>query len=206
MDIQASCGQRTDASAILLAGGNSIRMGSDKGMLPFGGTTLLEYQTGRLRQLGISDIMISGRMVETEGARCIMDIYAGCGPLGGLHAGLLASRFRDCLVMGLDTPLVPLETLRDLLDQHLAGEEPITMLTSEGRWEPLLAVYRTDLAGAAERLLKNGRYSLRDLIRESSCRTVPYTGPKEMIINCNTPDEYRCALETASQVHKRQEA
>ena len=55
-----TAGQSPCFSAAVLAGGFSSRMGRDKACLPFGGTTLLGFQVGKLRALGIEDIMISG--------------------------------------------------------------------------------------------------------------------------------------------------
>ena len=62
-------------SAVILAGGFSVRMGCDKANLPFGSVTMLEHQAQKLRMLGIEDIMISGSERELAGTRCVPDIY-----------------------------------------------------------------------------------------------------------------------------------
>ena len=62
-------------SAAVLAGGLSSRMGRDKAALPFGGTTLLDFQVQKLRSLGMEDIMISGTEQQIPGTRPIPDVY-----------------------------------------------------------------------------------------------------------------------------------
>ncbi len=184
-------------SAILLAGGKSSRMGTDKGALPFDGRPMLEHQIAKLKGLGVGEIIVSGRSADTSGTRCVMDEYTGRGPLGGLHACLSAARFPDCLILSVDMPLVPEETLRVLLSAHFAGEQSITLLTLGDRPEPLPAVCRRELAPVAARLLETGDGSLRSLLREAPFRLLPYRGARELLMNCNTPEEYRRALAIA---------
>ena len=189
-----------EVSAILLAGGKSRRMGLDKCLLPFKGQSMLAHQVEKLQRLGISDIMISGRETAVAGTRCVMDLFPDRGPLGGLHACLSAALFPDCLVLGVDTPLVPEDTLRTLIETHLSGDQSITLLTRGDCWEPLLAVYRASLAPVALRILEAGDGSLRRFIRENAYRLLPYRGPEELITNCNTPEEYNQALAIAGEM------
>ncbi len=181
-------------SAILLAGGKSSRMGTDKASLPFGDGTMLERQAAKLIRIGIGDVMISGGKTAVEETRRVADVYPGRGPLGGLHACLLAARFPDCLVLSVDMPLVPEKVLLALLEAHAAGKQPVTLLARGDRLQPLPGVYRRELAPVAARRLAEGDASLRGLIRETSCSLLPYRGPEELLMNCNTPEEYRRAL------------
>ena len=84
--------QNARFSAAVLAGGLSSRMGRDKAALPFDGTTLLDFQVGKLRALGVKDIMISGSEQKIPGARPISDVYPRKGPLSGIHACLAAAK------------------------------------------------------------------------------------------------------------------
>ena len=98
-------------SGIVLAGGFSRRMGTDKAELTLGGLTLLELQIRKLRQIGITDIMISGYGKPMEGTRAIEDIYPHKGPMSGIHACLKAAKSEACLVVSVDVPLFPAEWL-----------------------------------------------------------------------------------------------
>ena len=85
-------------SGIILAGGQSRRMGRNKSELRLNGKTLLQIQADKLFALGIGDVMLSGAdCAALPGTRVIPDEYAGRGPLGGLHACLKAARNPFCL-------------------------------------------------------------------------------------------------------------
>lgn len=180
-----------DFSAILLAGGKSSRMGTDKALLPYKGTTLLEWQIRKLQALGIEDIMLSGRREGPAPVRCIEDEFTGRGPLGGLHACLKMSAGPRCLVLGVDMPLVPEVLLRELAIFHLSSEAPVTVLLHAGKWEPLLGVYDSRVSSAAEGILQGGDWSVRRLLKEVGCSAFPYTGDEGIFCNCNTPEDYK---------------
>ena len=79
-------------TGIILAGGRSSRFGRDKGLFPFRGKPLVEHAIDILQPI-INDIRISTNQPETYaylGLPMIGDIHQGCGPLGGMHAALLA--------------------------------------------------------------------------------------------------------------------
>lgn len=174
-------------SGIILAGGFSSRMGRNKAELPFAGRTLAAHQRDKLRALGVTDVLIAGYAGELEGTRCVPDVYPHRGPLSGIHAGLLAARGRAALVLGVDLPLVPEETLRALLDAHVSGA---TVLTHGGRVEPLIGVYDVSLAAACERLLRGENTAVRRLLEAADARTLDYPGDESLLANCNTPEEY----------------
>lgn len=179
--------ERKPASAILLAGGFSARMGRDKAELPFGGTTMLLRQVEKLRSLGLEDILVVGRDGSAEGIRWVPDIYPHRGPLSGIHAGLLAAREGRALVVAVDMPLVPESLLAELLEAHREG---VTLCTLDGRRLPLPGVYDKSLAPACETILRGEDTSLRRLFRETRIREVSFSGDGALLANCNTPEEY----------------
>lgn len=71
---------------------------------------------------GLQDIMLSGENCPAlPGARVIPDEYNGKGPLGGLHACLRAAQNPACLVVSVDTPLIPAAALAHLCQAHSGG-------------------------------------------------------------------------------------
>lgn len=114
-------------SAIILAGGLSSRMGVCKAELPWEGKTLIEHQVQKMLSLGIEDIIISGYPKYIRETRFVADKYLLKGPLGGIHAGLTAAKNPHCLVTCIDTPLVPLETLSELIQTHIRSSNNITV-------------------------------------------------------------------------------
>jgi len=180
-------------SGVILAGGQSRRMGTDKASLPLFGRTFAEHQAEKLRALGIRDILFSGGGDAPAGTRAVPDELPGRGPLGGLHAALKRAEHPACLVLPVDAVLVPESVLRALLEAHRGG---VTVLSHSGRPEPLLAVYDSDLWGLAEELLRQGGdTSARAFLERAGYRELPYDGDETLLMNCNTPEDYRRARE-----------
>ena len=175
-------------SGIVLAGGASRRMGRNKAELTLMGKTLLELQADKFQALGIRDIMLSGETCPAlPGARVIPDEYTGKGPLGGLHACLRTAQNPACLVVSVDTPLVPTAALAHLCQAHSGG---VTVLSHGGREEPLLGVYDRCAADPISALIESGKYAVRALRDVVFWGHFDYLGPKELLMNCNTPEEF----------------
>ena len=177
-------------SGIVLAGGFSRRMGTDKAELTLGGLTLLELQVRKLRQIGITDIMVSGYGKPMEGTRAIEDIYPHKGPMSGIHACLKTAKTEACLVVSVDVPLFPAEWLGKLVQAH---NGPVTMLCHGNEIEPLLAVYDSDLASRAEELILSGDRSVRSLFAGLEVKKLEYTGDPDFLLNCNMPEDFEKA-------------
>ena len=190
-DLQSRRGAvcRRKMSGIILAGGKSRRMGQDKADLCLMGSTLLFRQVEKMRSLGITDIMISGASCQLlPETRIIADEYEDRGPLGGLHACLKAAENPCCLVLGVDIPLLPASTLAHLQRQHSSG---ITVLRHPGGVEPLIGVYDSDLHQIIASLICSSGASVRRLESLVAWNYFDYLGREEMLINCNSPEDFR---------------
>lgn len=176
-------------SGIILAGGNSRRMGRCKAELPLLGRSLLQWQAEKLRHLGIRDILISGESwLSLPGARTIPDILPGRGPLGGLHACLREAESPQCLVLSVDAPLVPVNTLSQLCHSYRHGA---VILRHGDREEPLIGVYPSGLSERIPPLIRDGGASVRKLKAVCPWDFFDYLGPEEYLRNCNTPQDFQ---------------
>src|SRR5258706_11754457 len=102
-------------SAVILAGGRSSRMGRDKAWLEVGGQTLLARQIGLVREMGATEIFISGRAdADYSAFRCpiLQDKFLGAGPLAGIERALDAAQSPLLLVLAVDLPEMKAECLR----------------------------------------------------------------------------------------------
>ena len=130
-------------SGIVLAGGASRRMGSQKAGLLLEGKSFLTWQVEKFQMLGIRDIMLSGKdCPELPGTRVIPDELPERGPLGGLYSCFRAAENSQCMVLSVDTPLIPCSALAKLCGTHRSG---ITLLRYAGKAEPLIGIYDTSL-------------------------------------------------------------
>lgn len=175
-------------SGIVLAGGVSRRMGTGKAELLLEGRPLLAWQVEKLQTLGISDILLSGKnCLELPGTKIIPDELPDRGPLGGLYSCFRTAENPHCLVLSVDTPLVPCSALAKLCRTHVSG---ITLLRYKGEAEPLIGVYDKSLDRSILPMISEHGAPVRSLIRQVSCKYFDYLGPAELLLNCNTPQEF----------------
>ncbi|RLC58539.1 MAG: nucleotidyltransferase family protein [Chloroflexi bacterium] len=125
-------------SAILLAAGESTRMGSPKPLLAWQGATLIEYQIAQLREAGVSDVIaVLGHrsadflpLVSAAGARGVFNERYREGRASSLRAGAAAVEgAQTVVVLSVDQPR-PASVTRRLLGAHASG---ITVPSHTGR-------------------------------------------------------------------------
>jgi len=183
-------------TGVVLAGGRSTRMGRDKALLTLpNGRTLLEQAVATLRETGASEILVSvgrGEIYGLPGAREILDVQDGCGPIGGLQAALAEARQALCVVLAVDLPAMTSVYLgRFLAEADLScGIVPL----SDGSAEPLAAVYPRAALAEVERAMKAQDYSLQRLVRRlEELRLVRFRvlGEAERVLfaNWNSPED-----------------
>lgn len=187
-------------SGIVLAGGRSLRMGTDKTQLAWGKYTLLEQTVCRL--LGITDdVLVVGGLAGNyclQGVRQVQDRYEGRGPLGGIHAGLLAAKYEAALVLSCDMPFVTTE-LAAFLAAKSDGFAAVTPRCG-GRVEPLCAVYARSCLAVIEDLLQGGENQVRQVFsRVNTCYVEEaelqlFGNANQLFFNLNTPQDWQEAL------------
>ncbi len=140
--------QQPSLTAIILAGGQSRRMGVDKALLrlPSGGPTLIERVVEAARAV-TDDVVIvaedAGRLPPMA-VRTASDAIAGAGPLAGLVAGFAAARHPDILVLACDLPYLSVPLLRWMAGLPRTWDALVPVLpNADGTagWEPLHALY-----------------------------------------------------------------
>lgn len=105
-------------SAVVLAGGGSRRMGTDKAFLKMpGGGTIIEAILSKLARLSDEIILVTNRPQRYEplGVKLVADIYPGKGALGGVYTGLCAMSHSHGLVVACDMPFLKPPLLRYML-------------------------------------------------------------------------------------------
>jgi molybdopterin-guanine dinucleotide biosynthesis protein A len=147
-----------DVSGVILAGGASSRLGINKALVRISGEALIERVVRSLEPLVGEILIVSGkaRPFEGLGLRCVADIYAGAGVLGGLHAGLSRMKGRYALLVGCDMPFLSNALLRYLIS--LREGYDVVMPRVGHLYEPLHAVYaRTCLPTLSKRIAAGER-------------------------------------------------
>ena len=183
---------------MVLAGGRSSRMGSDKSDLPIGESTFLEWQIRKGRELGITDIQVSGYQGACCSAPVTPDRFPGKGPLGGLESCFRLARERQVLVLGVDIPLVPAEELERLVLRSREKQKKAVILRHRGKEEPLAGVYDRDLADEMLAELWERKGSVFAFLNRIGYDICDSAAPEERFANINRPEDYRRIVEKGS--------
>jgi len=154
-------------SALLLAGGESRRMGRDKATMEFGGQPLWEQQLQLLRALGPEKIFVSARTAPAwlpGDVELLLDDPPSRGPLSGLTKALATSRATHLIALAVDMPFMTSDELGRLLEQVTEGCGIVPIIG--GQAEPLAAIYPAEAAADFQAALAGRDYSLQPLVRE----------------------------------------
>jgi molybdopterin-guanine dinucleotide biosynthesis protein A len=178
-------------------------MGRDKASLPApGGRTLLEWMVDRL-QGSADEIIVAGGQGASlpPAARWVPDAIPGCGPLGGMLAGLQAATSNYAWIVACDLPEVT-PALSELLFGAAEGREAAVPRVA-GRVQGLCAVYASGIAERIEQFLTAGGRAVHELVDEldvvfldeDELRTVDPA--LRSFTNLNTPDDHERWLRAA---------
>ncbi|MDO5538626.1 MAG: molybdenum cofactor guanylyltransferase [Eubacteriales bacterium] len=184
-------------SMVILAGGASSRMGKDKSDLPICGKTFLEIQIEKGQLLGIKDILVSGYRGKKCSVRVVEDRIPGRGPLGGLESCLREAENEWCLVLGVDVPMVPADVLERLIEKAFNSSAPAVILRHGEHEEPLIGVYRTDLADAMAQEITERKGSVFAFLRRIGYGTYVSGAADKYFANVNDPAAYDTLIRNA---------
>jgi molybdopterin-guanine dinucleotide biosynthesis protein A len=159
MGADSSSSAAPAVSAIVLAGGESRRLGRDKCMLPIEGRPLLTRTLALLASLAGDLVVVSNaprRDLELGlSVRLVPDEERGVGALMGLYSGLKAARHDRAVAVACDMPFLNLPLLRYMVS--LSAEYDVVLPRLGDLAEPLHAVYGKGCLGPMERHLARGR-------------------------------------------------
>ncbi len=194
------------ASAIVLAGGRSSRMGRPKASLDFGGVPLLTRIISELKRRFAEIVVVAApesrdSLVSLNEIKIVRDETAFAGPLDALRRGLDAVTDQVAFACSCDLPLLDSDVAAAIVAM-LAGFDAAIPVIGE-KLQPLHAVYRKRCASALGTLAARGESRLSAIADAVNTRRV---GERELkaidpglrsFFNVNTPDDYQRALEMA---------
>ncbi|MBN2270809.1 MAG: NTP transferase domain-containing protein [Sedimentisphaerales bacterium] len=194
--MEESEGDNTDAAseatAIIMAGGGSGRMGTDKRLLQIDGRPIIEnirdQLCGRFKRVIIS--ANDPEKVLFLGLEVVPDRIPRQGPLMGIASALEASRSELNFVVACDIPHIDIRLVEQMLAEAESSEADVVIpITSGGRYEPLFAVYRRSVLEAANSVLASGKRKISDIF--GLCQVNYITlGDPDTPANLNTQAEY----------------
>jgi molybdopterin-guanine dinucleotide biosynthesis protein A len=183
---------KKDITGIILAGGKSSRMGTDKGFLMLNDKPFVQYSIDALKPL-VSKILIVSDNPDYDvfGLKRINDITKNAGPVAGICSGLEASSTEYNIILSCDIPLITSEILQKLIN-NIDGVSQIIQAESNGKSMPLIAIYNKDVKNIFEDFLKNDERRLRIAIKACISKNIVLEKELESsTMNVNTQDELK---------------
>ncbi len=187
-------------SAIILAGGKSTRINTNKPMAQIGNKKMIEHVLENVSGIVDEVLVVAGDIGQREkistvicGARLTHDSVLGYGPVAGILAGLQCAQGDYAMVVACDMPFVNPDVV-DFLFSLAEGYDAVVPIWSDGNIEPLHAIYKrkSTIEACEGAIQKNDRRIISPLKALSRVRYVSIEKIKEIdpelrtFINVNT--------------------
>lgn len=182
-------------TGIILSGGKSSRMGSDKGFMSYNGKPFIQHSIEALKPLVMEIIIVSNNVdYDVFGLKRIEDVMENAGPLAGLYSGLHQSKTDYNLVLSCDIPLINTSILQRLVDA-IDDDSEIIQIESQGKTMPLIALYRKQCEHIFLKLLNEGERRLQFAVNQCLVKNVILLNDEsEFVQNINTPEQLNTIL------------
>ncbi len=197
-------------TGIILAGGKSSRMGTDKGFVMYKNKAFIQHIIEAIQPLVDEIIIVSNnpdydiftlrltstplsnqRLGDNFSINRVNDLVENAGPLAGVYTGLHYTTTENNLVVSCDVPLINTATLKKLIEQ-IDENAAIIQIESQGKTMPLIALYKKQCNDVFLTLLEQGERRLRVAINHLKVKTIPLDKNQEKYtMNINTPDNLK---------------
>ena len=193
------------AAAIILSGGKSSRMGTNKALLKINEKTNIERIADTLK-LSFNDIILVTNHPEDYqflGLKMVSDYYSDKGPLAGVHAGLLSSNYDMNFIVACDMPFVSGELAEVLVNK--CGDYDAVIPVIKGVQHPLFSVFKKGVSDKVAESIEAGRLRMKHLldtlnvlyVTEGDLQECGSMDLERVFFNMNHPNEYEDAKKWA---------
>jgi molybdopterin-guanine dinucleotide biosynthesis protein A len=201
-----------DCLGVVLAGGKSSRMGSDKALLMRnsashygqlrGSENMLSYSKNLLKNIGINNIVVSGQVDGTGNTEhYVADQFSELGPMGGIYSVIKKYQPKSLLILPVDLPLMTKQTLQQL---RMKGELTQKACFFTDHYLPLYLPnnafvqqfftthFAQYLQGHKNAVNKKNGPSIRSMFAQVPHQALALKSP-QCLFNSNTPEQWQQA-------------
>ena len=156
----------SDITGVILAGGQSRRMGFNKAEAEMHGESMLIRMIDKFKEITPAIVVSSGTVTYPNIPwPQISDEHPLCGPLGGIYSVLKASNTSLNLVVSCDIPLIPISLLKYIVTSAAESDALITVpVDHEGQLHMTCAVYRKEVLPFLEQQIHAHAFKMKDLL------------------------------------------
>lgn len=183
-------------TGVILAGGQSKRMGANKAFVRLNGKPLISYALNALEKITPNILLSAGsESIHYKNLPVVEDIYPGCGPAGGIFSALSFSETNLNLVLSCDMPFVSSGLLKFLVDEAVGNPADVILPVDEkGQWQTLCAVYSKSIMPQLEKAVIQKKLMLKKIISKTNYRLISIEKFRQLYLpntfyNINTPNE-----------------
>jgi molybdopterin-guanine dinucleotide biosynthesis protein A len=201
-------GNAADATAIVLAGGRSSRMGTPKALLLFDDEPLIVHIVATLQRMFAEVVVVGapGQDLPSMPVTTIRDEVPYQGPVGGIFYGLTAAGRETAFVTSCDSAFLSVDLISHLVSQ--ISEHDVVVPHWQGRFQPLQAVYRRSVLPLLAAQLERGELRPVHLFDKVRTRRIDEEEIRRFdpegwsFFNMNAPEDYAEALKRWSDVKR----
>jgi len=181
-----------DITALILAGGKSERMGTDKAFINFNGQSFIESSIQAVKPFCNRIIILGDPTIFSHlGFEVISDFIEKSGPLAGLYTGLSASITEVNVTLSCDIPLIHSGLVEKLLMEYDSRLDAL-VCESEERLHPLVGIYHKRTAPIAKQQLEDHQRSMMKFLSRLEYKSLELQAEEASILkNINTPKELK---------------
>lgn len=187
--------RKPELTALILAGGESKRMGEDKSQLEYYGMPHEQFVAKMISEMGIKPIISKQEGYKGKQEFPVLrDVLTGMGPFGAICTAMMHKPNSAWLVIACDLPFVT-KDLINILIKNRDISKFATTLKAKGKEfpEPLITIYEPKAYQRFLELMSRGVSCPRKVIINSDVKIVEMEDEK-WIKNVNTPEEYKEVL------------
>lgn len=182
--------QTSILNGLVLVGGKSERMGTDKSSLEYFGINHREYLFNLLQKHVAGNVYISSRKEqEINHQNIISDTFLGLGPIGGICSAFMQHPNNAFFVVATDLPFVNEKLIQLLISKRNPSKIATTFIGKNNPFpEPLITIWEPKAYPIILQFLSMGYSCPRKVLINSDIELVPIN--EEFLRNINTPEEF----------------
>jgi molybdopterin-guanine dinucleotide biosynthesis protein A len=185
-----------DRVGAILGGGAGARMGGRKALVMLAGVPLVEHVARVLRPAAANLAMVGDAQAANAISATVLADPPGlpAGPLSGICAALEWARglkAEGVIIAPCDTPLIT-PSIIAMLSAAVAAGAPIACAQTEDGVQPLVSVWRSDLAAWLRSELGPGHPAVHAVLKRAGAAHIPFAD-RSAFLNVNTPDDLKRA-------------